>query len=115
MEFVELDAHMKTLTSHQRKIVEAIYEAGDAWLTRSKLAHALDKRRLTPYDIDCLKRLTEIELIATSTQPTTAPGSDFAYIYNMPDEVATTLQEWAEKNDKQASDTKRKPINLSDD
>lgn len=115
MDFVELDAHMQSLTPHQLKIVQAIYDAGDIWLTRSKLARAIEKRRLTPYDIDCLKMLTEIAIIHTSTQPTTAPGSDFAYIYNMPDDVADTLQKWAEQNSKKSDDNKRKPINLSDE
>ena len=43
--------------------------------------------------------LTERGIILTDTQPTTAPGSDFAYIHNMPDEVAEVLAEWSEVRD----------------
>lgn len=88
MEFHELDARMQEMTPHQLKIIQAVYDAGGNWLTRSKVAKALGKRRLTPYDITCLQMLTDIKIIETSTQPTSAPGSDFAYIYHMPDSVA---------------------------
>jgi len=115
MDFAELDAHLQSLTAHQLKIVQTVYNAGGSWLTRSKVAKALGKRRLTPYDIDCLKKLTDIDLIETSTQPTTAPGSEFAYIYHMCDDVAVLLQEWSERREQETQDQSRKPINLVDD
>ena len=115
MNFVELDEHLQSLTSHQLKIVQAIYHSGGTWLTRSKVAKALGKRRLTPYDIECLKHLTELTIIETSTQPTTAPGSDFAYIYHMQDEIATLVREWSERREQQTDDSIREPINLVDD
>ena len=113
MDIQAIDQQLKQLTRHQLKILQAVYDAGEAWLTRSQLARSLGKKRLTPYDIDCLQLLTEQGLIATSTQPTTAPGSDFAYIYHMPEHVANGLQAWAEVNQRNEDDApKRKPINL---
>lgn len=115
MDIHELDAHMEALTPHQLKIIQAIYNAGNTWLTRSKVAKALGKRRLTPYDIDCLTILSDKNIIETSTQPTTAPGSDFAYIYHMPDDVAKLLQAWSEAQETQSEDQQRKPINIADE
>lgn len=115
MDLQELDAQMQVLTSHQLKILQAVYNSGGTWLTRSKLAKALGKKRLTPYDIDCLKMLTDKHLIETSTQPTTAPGSDFAYIYNMPNDVAEVLQEWSDMRESETNEQQRKPINIVND
>ena len=112
MDVYDLGAYLQELTAHQLKIVQAIYNSGGKWLTRSKVARSLGKRRLTPYDINCLKMLTDKGIINTSTQPTTAPGSDFAYIYNMPDEVADLIQAWSEMNESVTRVHKRKPINL---
>ena len=112
MDLQEMDAHLQDLTPHQKKIVQVIYDGGADWQTRSNVARELGKRRLTPYDIDCLKMLTEKGLIETSTQPTTAPGSDFAYIYHMPDGIAHTLQKWSELREKREKERQRKPINL---
>lgn len=115
MNLAELDEHMQELTPHQLKIVQAVYDAGGTWLTRSKVAKALGKKRLTPYDINCLKLLTDMELIETSTQPTTAPGSEFAYIYHMPDSVADVLQTWSDMREQETNERSRKPINIVDD
>jgi len=112
MDLQEIDAHIQGLTPHQLKILQTVYDGGGTWLTRSKIARALGKRRLTPYDIDCLKMLTEKAIIETSTQPTTAPGSDFAYVYNMPDHIADVLQEWSDLREEENNRHKRKPINL---
>lgn len=117
MDVYELDEHMRELTPHQLKIIEALYNANGEWLTRIQVARAIGKKRLTPYDINCLKLLTEKELIDTSTQPTNAPGSDFAYIYSMGDEVAFVLQEWTKIREqiREEQARKRKPINLVPD
>ncbi|MGJ3239529.1 MAG: hypothetical protein ACFE0Q_12540 [Anaerolineae bacterium] len=115
MRFDEFDEKMQSLTDHQLKIIQTIHNAGSQWLTRSKLARALGKRRLTPYDITCLTTLSEQEIIETSTQPTTAPGSDFAYIYHMSDEIANILQRWSEQRDSDPPAQERNPINLTDD
>jgi len=115
MKYGELDAHLQEMTPHQLKIVQTIHNAGDNWLTRSKVAKALGKRRLTPYDIDCLNMLSDKEIIDISTQPTTAPGSDFAYIYNMPESVAVILQDWSQKRETESQENQRKPINIVDE
>ncbi len=115
MEFHDLDRYMQEMTPHQMKIIQVIYDAGENWLTRSKVAKALGKRRLTPYDINCLQMLADNKIIDASTQPTTAPGSDFAYIYHMSDEVATSLQKWSESQNNRTETSQRKPINIVED
>lgn len=119
MDVYQLDAYLQKLTQHQRKILQLMYDAGGEWLTRAMVAKRLGKRRLTPYDINCLTMLAEDKILAIDTQPTTAPGSDFAYIYTMPDDMAEVLQEWSEMRDElhQGTDQKkpRKPINLADE
>lgn len=112
MDLHEIDAYIQELTPHQLKILQVIYDSGHIWLTRAKISRAIGKRRLTPYDIDCLKLLDDMGMIETSTQPTHAPGSDFAYIYHMPDAVADVLQEWSEIREQEYAQLRRKPINL---
>ena len=112
MDIQEIDGYLQELTPHQLKIVQAVYDGGGRWMTRAKVAHALGKRRLTPYDINCLKMLTDMGIVEASTQPTTAPGSDFAYVYLMPDAVAYILQEWSEMREQETRERQRKPINL---
>lgn len=115
MDLYEMDEHLQELTPHQLKIVQAVYNGGGVWLTRARVARALGKRRLTPYDINCLKMLTEKAIIETSTQPTTAPGSDFAYVYHMPDDVAEVLQEWADMREQELRQRRRRPIRLTEE
>lgn len=118
MDLYQLDAYLQKLTPHQMKIIQIMYDAENEWLTRAMVAKRLDKRRLTPYDINCLTMLAKKDILEESTQPTTAPGSDFAYIYTMPDEVADTIQQWSEMRNQRDENTQqrtRKPINLSDD
>jgi hypothetical protein len=116
MDVYQLDAYLQNLTPHQFKIIQIMYDAGGEWLTRAMVAKRLNKRRLTPYDINCLTALTEKNIIAISTQPTTAPGSDFAYIYTMPDEIAGIIQVWSETRNQLQGENHpkktRKPINL---
>lgn len=117
MDVYVLDSILRDLTPHQLKIVQALYDSGGDWMTRSQVARSLGKRRLTPYDINCLKMLTDQSIILTSTQPTTAPGSDFAYIYTMPDAIADLIAQWSELKDEireQEKSRRRKPVNLVD-
>ena len=111
MDFAALDETLQSLTPHQKKIIQVLYDSGNTWLTRSKVAKGLGKRRLTPYDITCLTTLAETGILEAATQETTAPGSDFAYIYHMPDSIAEALQTWAEQRE-EAKSKGRKPINL---
>lgn len=119
MDVYQLDNFLQKLTPHQLKILQLMYDAGGEWLTRAMVAKRLEKRRLTPYDINCLTMLGDKKILAVDTQPTTAPGSDFAYIYTMPDDVAEVLQQWSEVRDELHNDRNqkkpRKPINLTDD
>lgn len=118
MNINQLNTELQKFTPHQFKILQLLYDVNGEWLTRAKIAKGLGKRRLTPYDINCLTMLTEQNILAVSTQPTTAPGSDFAYIYAMPDEVAELLAEWSEHYNQVSNSHKkkpRKPINLTGD
>lgn len=118
MDLDKLDTYLRKLTPHQMKIIQIMYDAENEWLTRAMVAKRLEKRRLTPYDINCLDMLAKRDILKLSTQPTTAPGSDFAYIYTMSDEIADLIQQWSEmKNQPETDPTKktRKPINLSED
>jgi hypothetical protein len=114
MDFEALDAHLQKLTPHQIKIIQVLYDSGNSWLTRSKVAKGLGKRRLTPYDINCLTMLSDLGILESSTQPTTAPGSDFAFIYHVPDDVADALQSWSEARENAESTKRRKPIKLAE-
>lgn len=117
MTILELDNFIRELTPHQLRLLQAVYDGGRRWLTRANMARAINKRRLTPYDINCLKMLAEEGIIEESTQDTNAPGSDFAYVYNMPEHVAALMQEWWEQRERlvtqSGSDTQRKPIRLA--
>lgn len=117
MTIAEIDTHLRELTPHQIRILQAVYDGGRRWLTRANVAKALNKRRLTPYDINCLKLLAEKGIIDESTQETTAPGSDFAYVYNMSEQMAVLIQEWWEQREQQMRqnaipEIPRKPIRL---
>jgi hypothetical protein len=114
MDVYELDALLQQMTPHQLKIIQALYHSDGRWLTRIGLAKAIGKKRLTPYDIDILRMLTDKGLVLTSTRPTSAPGSDFAYIYTMPEPVAQILQQWSEYRDNHPlyRVIRRKPIRL---
>lgn len=116
MDVYQVDSQLKNATPHQLKIVQAMYHTGGTWLTRAQVARELGKRRLTPYDIDCLSMLAEKKILEIATQPTTAPGSDFAYIYTMPNEMAEVVQKWSELRDQlrsgDNSSKTRKHINL---
>lgn len=116
MDVYQLDAYLQKLTPHQLKIMQVMYNADGEWLTRAMVAKRLGKRRLTPYDINCLAMLSDKNILETSTQPTTAPGSDFAYIYAMSDEIAELIQDWSEMRERLQENASlkkaRKPINL---
>lgn len=96
MDLQTISSHLQGLTAHQLRILQIVYDSGGTWLTRAKVAKALGKRRLTPYDINCLKMLVERGIIEEGTQETTAPGSDFAYVYHMSDHIAALVQQWSE-------------------
>ena len=115
MHVLELDTLLRSLTPHQLKIVQALYDSDGEWLTRSKGARSIGKKRLTPYDINCLDLLTERGLIKTSTKPTNAPGSDFAYIYNMTEDVANLIAYWDDMREKDELPQRRKRVNLVED
>jgi len=113
MNLEELSEHLADMTPHQIKILQALYDSGDDWLTRAKVAKAIGKRRLTPYDIDCLTMFSEKGIVELGKQPTKAPGSDFAYIYHVSDEVSELIYEWAQQQSRIFNSPKRKPLNFT--
>lgn len=117
MTLYDMDALLNQMTPHMLRLLQAMYDAGGRWMTRANVAKAIGKKRLTPYDINCLKALADKGLLAESTQETTAPGSDFAYVYTMTDQVAEMLAEWWEIRETQVrqpiiAEVPRKPIRL---
>lgn len=112
MDIYELDASLRTLTPHQLKLLQALYDTNGQWVTRIGIARLINKNRLTPYDIECLKLLNDMALIDMDKRPTNAPGSDFAYIYTMNDTVAEGLQNWYESTQEEEASRRRKPIKL---
>jgi len=59
----EFAERVNRLTNHQWKLLEVLIKANVNWATRRQIAHAIGKRRLIPYDINCLQTLEEKELI----------------------------------------------------
>lgn len=116
MDFYELDSHLRQLTPHQSKLLEVVYNAGPKWVTRIEIARRIGKRRLTPYDMILLKDLSDRGLMMMSTKPTTGFGADFAYIYQVGEEVAVLLHQWWETQERRVhrelARTTRKPIKL---
>jgi hypothetical protein len=111
MDVLEFDEFMATFTRHQLRLLEAVYKVGEQWITRTQIARTIQRKRIGPYDIACLRLLVEKELIIESTKPTHLAGSEFAYIYMMPEAVAEMVQRWAEYRDQQRVEVKpRKPI-----
>lgn len=112
MDIEEVDAHLGNLTPHQLRIVQAVYSGDGKWMTRARVARSLGKRRLTPYDIACLKMLSDMGIVFEDKHPTSAPGSDFAYVYMMPDDIAQSVQAWAVWRESHGETSRRPPIKL---
>lgn len=96
MDIHELEAHIAALTEHQQRILQVLYEANQTWLTRSKIAHLLDKKKLTPYDVECLNLLNERGLVDVSHKPSRAPGIPYAYLYRISESALAGIQSWEE-------------------
>ena len=47
--------HEAQLTPHARKLLAALREYENLWLSRSEIADSIGKNRLTPYDIQLLE------------------------------------------------------------
>lgn len=53
----------KRVTAHAEKLQRALEGSRNKWLTRLEIAHAVGKKRLTPYDIVLLEFLADQNLI----------------------------------------------------
>ncbi len=68
------------VTSHGEKMLEVLQKASGEWLTRRQLSDALEKSRLTPYDLDMLELLKEKGLIEMNQRSITGPiGYEWIY------------------------------------
>lgn len=94
MEVHELEAHLETLTEHQKKILEIIYRGGSRWMARSEIAKAMDKRTLNPYDLECLELLAGRGLVEASTRPSKAPQIAYAHIYRISEPAVIGINQW---------------------
>jgi hypothetical protein len=56
------------ITDHAQKILSAIAQRRNQWLTRAQVAQAIGKRRLTPYDVTLLDFLTDSGHIQTKQE-----------------------------------------------
>lgn len=54
--------HEAQLTPHARKLLAALREYENLWLSRSEIADSIGKNRLTPYDIQLLLSFAEVGL-----------------------------------------------------
>lgn len=48
------------LTPHARKLLQALKADENIWLSRSEVAEAIGKNRLTPYDIQLLESFADL-------------------------------------------------------
>ena len=59
----EFAKQVNELTNHQWKLLEVLIKANAQWVNRRRIAESIGKRRLIPYDIDCLKLLEKRSLV----------------------------------------------------
>lgn len=52
--------HETQLTPHARKLLAALREYQNLWLSRTEIADYIGKNRLTPYDIQLLESFADI-------------------------------------------------------
>lgn len=50
------------LTPHARKLLNALREYENLWLSRTEIAENIGKNRLTPYDIQLLESFADVGL-----------------------------------------------------
>lgn len=115
MELQLLSEYLRDMTPHQMKLLEVIYLAGDQWISRAEIARHMGRRRLTPYDLECLNAFARRMLVEISTRPSPTPQIDYAWIYRMPGDVAAGLQQWvAIRAEEQLAEAypRREPLNL---
>lgn len=73
------------LTAHANRLLDGLEKHRNQWLTRSEVAAAIGKKRLTPYDIDMLDLLAEKGRIRVE-QEEGFSREGFRWIYGVFDE-----------------------------
>lgn len=68
------------ITDRARELLAALKAQDGAWVTRSELARATGKNRLSPHDVDLLERLIEAGLIEKLQRKSNTPVG-IAYDY----------------------------------
>lgn len=88
----EFAARVNRLTNHQWKLLEVLIQANMKWVTRRQIANTIGKRRLIPYDIDCLKTLEEFELVNIEQVHDDTPIG-YQVVYRVSEQTMSVLEE----------------------
>jgi hypothetical protein len=88
----EFAQQVNELTNHQWKLLEVLIKANATWVTRRQIAQTIGKRRLIPYDIDCLQMLEDRELVnIQKVQDDTPIG--YQVVYRASDQTLAALEQ----------------------
>jgi hypothetical protein len=80
MKTLEPEYYAAPMTDQARKLLKVLHSRPEHWFKRKEIAQAIDKRRLTPYDIDLLQRLCDEDLAEIGRRPNQTPiGYEYAY------------------------------------
>lgn len=88
----EFAQQVNTLTNHQWKLLEVLIKAQGKWVSRREIAQQIGKRRLIPYDINCLQQLEERLLIVIQHIHDDTPIG-YQVVYRASDETLGALKE----------------------
>ncbi len=88
----EFAKQVNKLTNHQWKLLEVLIKANAQWVSRRYIAQAIGKRRLIPYDIDCLQMLQEHELAEIERVHDDTPIG-YQVVYRASDQTLAALEQ----------------------
>jgi hypothetical protein len=88
----EFAKQVNGLTNHQWKLLEVLIKSNTQWVSRRHIAHAIGKRRLIPYDIDCLQMLEERNLIHIERVHDDTPIG-YQVVYRASDDTLAALEQ----------------------
>ncbi|MEL6272149.1 MAG: hypothetical protein AAFU54_18695 [Chloroflexota bacterium] len=88
----EFAQQVNELTNHQWKLLEVLIKAGATWTSRRQIAQTIGKRRLIPYDIDCLIQLEQRELINIEKVHDDTPIG-YQVVYRVSDQTIAALEQ----------------------
>lgn len=88
----EFAKQVNELTNHQWKLLEVLIKSNTKWVSRRHIAQAIGKRRLIPYDIDCLQMLEERELVYIQRIQDDTPIG-YQVVYKASDQTIAALEQ----------------------